>query len=476
MDDKENKESRPDDMLDEKSQNKMKRDRQREDKLKDKESYARELEQKRQVMLKMAEMNVEDTLHPEDKEEESLADQVRVVSPGQMVLKRFFRSKLSMIGLVTIVLLFLFSFLGPLFSPWGEVEVDNTPGDPIHLEIVSTYREKITFDNIEDENEFVSDKDLKKLANIKNDYVLVSRTEVDADGNPVAYLRHKEYTVFEYTRLKNYVEKGYNGAGEVIASFDEIRWECVEHSVTYPTYNAYDKPSWQHWLGTDDKGMDIFTRLMYGGRISLSLSFLVVILEGLLGILLGGVAGYFGRWADQIIMRIVDFIYCLPNLPLMLVISSVLDGMGVDQKYRIYYLMVILCLLGWAGVARMVRGQILYLREQEFMLAAEATGLSPWRKIIKHLIPNVMPQLIVSLTLGLGSIILTESTLSYLGLGIPVPYAAWGTMISRAKDPTILQYYANLWVPPGIMIVLAVLAFNFVGDGLRDAFDPKARR
>ena len=138
-----------------------------------------------------------------------------------------------------------------------------------------------------------------------------------------------------------------------------------------------------------------------------------------------------------------------------------------------------LTLIGWAGTARMVRGQILSLREQEYMVAAEATGISAKAKIFRHLIPNVMPQLIVQMTLGLGSIILYESTLSFLGLGVQIPKSAWGTMISLAdpsKGQSILQYYPNLWIAPGVLIVLAVLAFNFVGDGLRDAIDPKMKR
>jgi peptide/nickel transport system permease protein len=139
-------------------------------------------------------------------------------------------------------------------------------------------------------------------------------------------------------------------------------------------------------------------------------------------------------------------------------------------------MMAMLTLFGWAGTARLVRGQILSLREQEFMISAEASGLPVWRKIFKHLIPNVMPQLIVSMTLGLGGIILTEATLGYLGIGLPPVYATWGNMINAAANNTALTLYPNLWVPPGICIVLAVLGFNFVGDGLRDAFDPKSRR
>ena len=222
--------------------------------------------------------------------------------------------------------------------------------------------------------------------------------------------------------------------------------------------------------------MDVLTRLMYGGRISLTISFIVVFMEVILGVILGGLAGYFGKWVDTLIMRIVDIFNCLPSLPLMLIIGAILDALGIKASVRIYYMMAFLTFFGWTGIARIVRGQILSLREQEFMVSATARGLSTKRKIFSHLIPNVMPQLIVSMTLGLGSVILSEATLSYLNLGVPKPYAAWGGMIGDIKDPIILQNYPNLWIPAGLCIVLAVLAFNFIGDGLRDAFDPKSKK
>lgn len=424
-------------------------------------SYKEQVEAKKELILKMAEINADETKNKTNKGEEFLADTVKVLSPGQMVLKRFFRSRLSMVGLVTIIVLFLFSFLGPIFSPWGEVEDDLTKADPVYSENYWDYTE-------------MYDEDIVKANNP------VETKEVK--GNKVGYFvkdgEQYDYVIRRKTG-KNYYYKiivSERDAEGYAADYEYAVWEIIETIVMVPNYNAYDEPSLKHWLGTDDKGYDVFTRLMYGGQKSLSLSFIVIIMQTLLGIIMGGLAGYFGKWVDMLVMRIVDLLYCLPTMPLLLVISSVLDGQGVPPKDRIYFLLGILTLIGWAGTARLVRGQILGLREQEFMLAAEATGLSPFRKIFKHLIPNVMPQLIVAMTLGLGSVILTESTLSYLGLGIPIPYAAWGTMISLAKDPTILQYYINMWVPPGVMIVLAVLSFNFVGDGLRDAFDPKMKR
>jgi len=197
----------------------------------------------------------------------------------------------------------------------------------------------------------------------------------------------------------------------------------------------------------------------------------------LFGIVFGGIAGYFGGVVDNVIMRVCDVLMCLPGFPILLIIGTLLDAADVESQHRIYYLMAYLTLFSWPGTARLVRGQILSLREQEYMVAAEAMGYSVPRKIFKHLIPNVMPQLIVSMTLSLGSMILYEASLSYLNMGVRAPYAAWGTMINIvAEDPNILKNYFNVWGPPGICIIIAVLGFNFVGDGLRDALDPKMRR
>ncbi|MBQ9070211.1 MAG: ABC transporter permease [Clostridia bacterium] len=342
-----------------------------------------------------------------EKNEELVEEEIhyKEMSPARMVVRRFFRSRLSLFGVIMLAALFAFSFLGPpvlhMFGyQWAETETDHTP----------TVKRA------------TSELDVKTT---------------DAAGN--------EYTVIQF----------------------------VEEEVGI---NSYAPLSSSHFLGTDEKGMDIFIRLMYGGRVSLTLGFVVVILETIIGIIMGGIAGYFGGKADQIIMRLVDVLNCIPTLPILLIASVVIDSWQVESSMRIYYLMLIMTVFGWSGTARMVRGQILYLREQEYIVACEVMGIPTWRRIFKHLVPNIMPQLIVSMTLGLGSIILYESTLSYLGLGIPLPYAAWGTMISASTDPVTMAFYPNLWIPAGILIVIAVLAFNFVGDGLRDAMDPKSKR
>ena len=340
---------------------------------------------------------LEEEFEKEARVEEEIAG--RTVSPTGMVMKRFFRSKLSMTGLIILLVLFAFSFLGPLFRflpcVWGEKESDESQA------ITSEYATEI---------------------------------KTPTYGEDSVYI------------------------------------------LVYSSPTNYLKPSATHFLGTDDKGFDVFSRLMYGGRVSLTVGFVVVILETFFGILLGGLAGYFGGWIDQVVMRIVDIFNCVPTMPMMMIVGVALEAKNISGPAKLYIMMAMLTFFGWAGTARLVRGQILSLREQDFMLSAEASGLTTSRKIFHHLIPNVLPQLIVSMTLGLGGIILTEATLGYLGIGLPAEYATWGNMINAAANNTALRLYPNLWVSPGICIVLAVLAFNFVGDGLRDAVDPKARR
>ena len=240
--------------------------------------------------------------------------------------------------------------------------------------------------------------------------------------------------------------------------------------------DMFASSSKEHILGTDGDGFDVLARVMYGGRVSLMVGFVVVFLEIILGVIMGGLAGYYGGWVDNLIMRLVDIFYCLPSLPIMIILGATMDSLRMDTYLRLVIMMATLGFLGWAGVARMVRGQILSLREQEFMVAAEATGIRVRKRIFRHLIPNVMPQLIVIATMGMGSVILTESTLSFLGLGVKHPLATWGTIINSVSSATAMAHYQHIWIPVGLLICLTVIAFNFVGDGLRDAYDPKSKR
>ena len=240
--------------------------------------------------------------------------------------------------------------------------------------------------------------------------------------------------------------------------------------------NMFDAPSAEHPLGTDGDGFDVFSRIMYGGRVSLMVGFVVVFLETFLGVIMGGLSGYYGGWVDMLIIRLVDIFYCLPYMPIMIILGALMDAMRMDTYIRLIIMMAALGIMGWAGVARLVRGQILTLREQEFMVATEATGIRVKDRIFHHLVPNIMPQLIVQATMGMGSVILTESTLSFLGLGVKHPLATWGTIINSVSSASAMQHYAFIWIPVGLLICMTVIAFNFVGDGLRDAYDPKAKR
>lgn len=274
----------------------------------------------------------------------------------------------------------------------------------------------------------------------------------DEEGNPV--LVDTEITVERKT-------------SEYVLSCDQ---------TTY-LIDIYAGPSAEHWFGTDGDGMDILARMMYGGRISLMIGFVVVFLETLIGVILGGLAGFFGRWVDTLIMRLVDIFYCIPTYPILIIMGALFDALKMDPYVRLVWMMAALGLLGWAGIARLVRGQILSLREQEFMIAEEATGIRSSRRIFRHLVPNVMPQLIVNATMSLGSVIITEATLSFLGLGVKHPLATWGNMINSVTGSSeSMLKYTYIWVPVGLLICLTVVAFNFVGDGLRDAFDPKMKQ
>ncbi|MBG0771135.1 MAG: ABC transporter permease, partial [Anaerolineaceae bacterium] len=291
---------------------------------------------------------------------------------------------------------------------------------------------------------------------------------------PVAFKTAVRNAIVDLDNSFTFVE---DGGDEVVYTIDRVNTNYYIKKETETTLILqYQRPSWQHPLGLDNNGMDVMTRLMYGGRVSLLVGFVVVAIEVVLGVIIGGISGYFGGWVDTSLMRFVDLFNAIPFYPIVLILGSVMDTLQMDPKGRIFLLMMVLGLLSWTGVARVVRGQILSLREQDFMVATEATGISTRRRIFTHLVPNVMPLLIVSATAGLGGIIISEATLGFLGLGAKYPLASWGSIINTASDAYVMTNFWFMWIPAGSLILLAVLGFNFIGDGLRDAFDPKMKR
>jgi len=569
--------------------------------------------------------------HLEDPNEPMALDdarRVKVLSPGMLVFKRFIRNKLAVIGLVILTFMFLFSFVGPLFSPYNQAQVFKGIGSMTKEFAGATYNTELRYTAAEGFQFSAADRTQFLLALGKKQTTFnsggVNFTYVQEDPNtyrifrlnPIAeglagnirsttgtplsqsildgYAKAVEEKVDEFTAdgvLYQIVKSGkvtqitqeievalgtlnvfdaYNqtdqafvnsyafklAASNAIADkkkyfslnsqrfsvlYDEghqtifdkdgkefaevsniivnpldqslflsvpfkkvireaitnrekgfsytengvtIDYDIVRVNVTYnikretPTelIRMYERPTAEHPLGLDNNGMDLMTRLMYGGRVSLMVGFVVIFIELLIGVLVGGISGYFGGWVDTGLMRFVDLFNSIPFYPMVLIFGSVMDALEVPPMTRIFLLMAILGLLGWTGVARVVRGQILSLREQDFMVATEATGIRTSRRIFRHLVPNVMPLLIVHATAGLGGIIISEATLGFLGLGVKYPLASWGSIIKVASDAFVMTNYWFMWIPAGLLILLTVLGFNFVGDGLRDAFDPKMKR
>ncbi|WP_322745685.1 oligopeptide ABC transporter permease [Paenibacillus donghaensis] len=252
----------------------------------------------------------------------------------------------------------------------------------------------------------------------------------------------------------------------------------------FSPYKLYDyqlsmknkPPSSAHWLGTDSLGRDILLRMMLAGRISLLVGIISTTIAVIIGATLGSLAGFYRKATDTIIMRITDIFMAIPTLPILIILGAVLSDLKVDPRYRIYYLMLIIGVLAWTGLARLVRGQILALREMEYMQAVEALGIRDKRKIFRHLLPNTIPIIIVSATLGVAGAILYESALSYLGIGVVPPTPSWGNMIAEANDMIVFRKRPWLWIPPGMCILITVVAINLIGDGLRDALDPKTKK
>ncbi len=230
--------------------------------------------------------------------------------------------------------------------------------------------------------------------------------------------------------------------------------------------NKLDAPSSAHWLGTDKLGRDVLARIIYGSRISILVGIIAVGISGTIGIFLGAIAGYFGKWIDVFIMRLVDILLAFPSILLAIALVAVLGA-------SLFNVILAIALVSWVGYARMVRGEFLRLKELEFVEGARAMGLSDFKIIFKHILPNAMAPVIVMATLGLAGAIISESSLSFLGLGVQPPTPSWGGMLSEGRT-VIRQAW---WIPtfPGIAILLTVLAFNLLGDGLRDALDPKMK-
>ncbi len=225
-------------------------------------------------------------------------------------------------------------------------------------------------------------------------------------------------------------------------------------------------PGWQHWLGTDDLGRSVLARMLYGARISLLVGFVAVGLSTLIGIVIGALAGFYGGWIDALVMRFVDIMLCFPTFFLILAVIAFLDP-------SIWNIMVVIGLTSWMGVARLVRAEFLSLRQRDFVLAARSLGASDSRLIFRHILPNALSPVLVSATLGVAGAILTESALSFLGIGVQPPTPSWGNMLIVGKQTLGTAWWLSVF--PGLAILLTVLGYNLLGEGIRDALDPRLK-
>ncbi len=234
------------------------------------------------------------------------------------------------------------------------------------------------------------------------------------------------------------------------------------------SYAVWARPSLDHPLGTDSVGRDVLSRLIYAGRVSMSVGIVAVAVSTVVGVTMGCTAGFFGGWVDSAVMRFTDTVICFPVLFLVLIVATMVGP-------SIYNIMLVIGLVYWTRTARLVRAEFLRLREMEFAEASRALGATPLRIIFRHLLPNALSPVIVSATLLIAQAILIEASLSFLGAGVQQPVASWGNMLHEATTYTVLATRPWLWIPPGVAIMVAVLAVNFAGDGLREALDPRQK-
>jgi peptide/nickel transport system permease protein len=260
------------------------------------------------------------------------------------------------------------------------------------------------------------------------------------------------------------------GGGVVIALFLVsllAHWITPYDPDALDLYNVLMPPSTGHWFGTDELGRDVFTRVIYGAKISLKVGFVAVGIAVLVGTLVGLVAAYYGGWVDSVLMRFVDIMLCFPTFFLILAVIAMLEP-------SIWYIMIIIGLTGWMGVARLVRAEVLSIKERDFVLAAKAIGASDFRILFRHVLPNAMSPVLVSATLGVAGAILTESALSFLGIGVQPPTPSWGNILTSGKDYIEFAWWLSLF--PGLAILVTVLSYNLLGEGIRDAIDPRLNR
>lgn len=265
--------------------------------------------------------------------------------------------------------------------------------------------------------------------------------------------------------------------------FESIETGSRVFAVSFQNYvvNASNKVVEKQGLkgylfGTDDQGRDVFVRIIHGGKMTMTIGAVSVIIASIIGIIIGVISGYFGGWVDVLLMRVTEVFASIPFLPFAIILSAVLAGTAVTENTRILMIMVVLGLLSWTGLARMVRGQVLAEREKEFVTAAKAMGVKESRIAFKHILPNVISVILVNMTLDFAGCMLTEASLSYLGFGVALPRPTWGNMLNGCSSETVISKFWWRWLFPGLFLLITTICINIIGDTLRDVMDPKSSK
>ena len=278
-----------------------------------------------------------------------------------------------------------------------------------------------------------------------------------------------------YSFGENYLNQCKVAKGNYSAS-DKLFVGSFQNYVTSASGKLKTKWGCKGYLfGTDDMGRSIFSRIMHGGKMTMTIGAVAVIISTIIAIIIGCLSGYFGGWVDMILMRITEIFSAIPFLPFALILSAVLAGSGIAENTRIFMIMVILGLLSWTGLARMIRGQVLAEREKEFVTAAKAMGVKEGKIAFKHILPNVISIILVSVTLDFAGCMLTESSLSYLGFGVKLPRPTWGNMLDGCNNELVIGTLWWRWLFPALFLLITTIAINIIGDALRDVMDPKAQ-
>lgn len=357
------------------------------------------------------------------------ADGGAIRSPLKMAWRKLRRHKLAMAGMWVLIVLHIFAIFADFFAPYSEVTTDRrrTHHAPTRVRIISP-EGKLT-------RPFIYGYD--RVDTMRNIY---------EENHDVVY------PIRFFVRGDKYKVLGFES---------NLRLFGV------------DAPGKIYLFGADRYGRDIFSRLAYGGKRSLFIGIIGLAISMSIGLVYGGISGYFGGWVDNVMMRVAEVIISIPSFYLLLALSAVLPpSLGSTERFMM--ITVILAFISWAGLARVIRGMVLSIRQQDFVTAAEAVGCSQPRTILRHILPNTMSYIIVNATLGIPGFILSEAGLSLIGVGIQHPDASWGNMLSEALNLTSLTRYPWLLVP-GFIIFITVLSYSFFGDGIRDAFDPRAQ-